>query len=118
MPAPSRDRIDYDGRVFRSANPSAADATRGELIGHYHQEGELVWAEFGGGRVAQGRLVGVCRPDGTMDFAYCQVLVDGEIVAGRCLSAPVWRDDGTIALQEHYRRMDSGVSGVSWIEEM
>jgi hypothetical protein len=109
--------IDYDGRVFRSSDPATPDATRGELLGHYHQRGELVWAEFGGGRVAQGRLVGICRSDGSLDFAYCQVLANGDIVAGRCVSTPVRRDDGRIALKEQWRRMDSGASGVSWIEE-
>jgi hypothetical protein len=118
MPAAPDGLIDYDGRVFRSTSFDTADPTRGELIAHYHQAGELVWAEFEGGRVARGRLSGIRRPDGTLDFAYCQVLVDGEIVAGRCHSTPVRRQDGTLALEEHYRRMGSGVTGVSWIEEV
>jgi hypothetical protein len=120
-------RVDYDGRVFRSTggpgdpskcgSPGQSGSGQGDVVGRYHQRGELVWGEFDGGRVLEGRLVGRCRPDGSVEFAYCQVLDGGEIVAGRCVSTPHRRAGGRIALEERYRRMD-GTSGVSWIEEV
>lgn len=109
--------INYDGRVFQAPD-SPADTNDDHLIGYYHQHGDLVWAEFGGGLVVQGRLVGTCRPSGSIDFGYCQVLKDGEIVAGRCVSTPELLDDGRIRLVEQWRRMDTGASGVSYIEEL
>lgn len=110
--------INYDGKVFHAPNGSLDRAADDHLIGYYHQRDDLVWAEFGGGQVVQGRLVGTYRQDGTVDFGYCQVLHDGEIVAGRCVSTPEILDDGRIRLVERWRRMDTGASGVSYIEEL
>ena len=104
--------IDYAGRRFRPADPDAAPAE-----GRYHQDGDLVWAEFAGVGVRAGRLVGICRPDGAIDAVYCLVTRDGDSVAGSCTSTPTLLSDGRIRLAEHWLRMD-GSSGVSYVEEV
>lgn len=108
--------IDYDGRVFRSAAAETAGARGAGPIGHYHQRGDLVWAEFAGGRVRRGSLSGTCDPDGVLTLAYCQVLDDGEVVAGTCTSTPELLPDGRVRLREQWHRFD-GSTGVSVIEE-
>jgi len=73
----------YDGRTFASAGaPETTGADGSVPRGHYHQTGDLVWGEISGGAVRVGSLAGTCGPDGTIRFAYCQVLVDGTVVAG------------------------------------
>jgi hypothetical protein len=102
----------YDGRIFRPVgNPPDAPT------GRYHQNGRLIWAEFGGGRLHLGRLVGTCDADGTIDASYCQLAVDGAVVAGRVISVPSWDADGTLTLTENWRRLD-GSAGISVIEEV
>ncbi len=105
--------LDYEGRVFRPVGEPAAHAP----TGHYHHEGDLVWAEFGGGRLRTGRLVGSCAPDGTITAAYCQVDADGHVVAGEVVSRPTVLPDGRVTLAEHWRRAD-GSAGVSHVEEI
>lgn len=106
--------IDYGGRRFRSTDhPAGEDAP----VGHYHQAGDLVWAEFSGGAVRTGRLVGTCRPDGVIDAAYCLVTVGGQTIAGACVSTPTVLADGRVRLEESWRRLD-GSSGVSRIEQV
>lgn len=110
------DRIDYQDRRFRPVDhQSEPGATIPE--GHYHQDGDLVWAEFSGGSVGIGRLVGRVRPDDTIDASYCFVTASGQIIAGACVSTPTVLDDGRIRLTEDWRRMD-GSSGISIIEEV
>jgi hypothetical protein len=104
--------MDYDGRRFRPAGAPGIPAG----TGLYHQQGELVWAEFSGPSVRAGRLVGTCRHDGTIDAAYCYVATSGATVAGSCVSTPRILADGRIALTERWQRLD-GSSGVSEIEE-
>ena len=109
---------DYDGRVFRS---TAAETSLGAdtPVGYYHQRADLVWAEFAGGKVRAGRLTGTCDPDGTIRFVYGQVLTDGRMVAGECVSTPEILADGRIRLREQWRRFDAHESrGVSFIEEI
>jgi hypothetical protein len=100
----------YDGLVVRPERPDGA-------IGRYHQEGTLVWAEFTGGRVRTGRLVGTCSADGTINAAYCQVMTDGRVISGTCVSTPDRLADGRLRLTERWRRSDGSI-GVSRIEEV
>lgn len=102
----------YDGRLFGPLEP-----TPGSVVGHYHQQDDLVWADFAGGPVRTGRLVGVRDAAGVIEAAYCQIMTDGEVVAGRCLSTPTVLGDGRIRLTEQWRRAD-GSSGVSYIQEL
>ncbi|HEX8347097.1 MAG TPA: cupin domain-containing protein [Actinoplanes sp.] len=108
--------IDYDGRIFRSAATETADTGGAGPIGHYHQRGDEVWAEFSGGRVVRGGLAGRCDADGVLTLAYHQLLDDGEVVAGLCTSRPELLADGRVRLHEQWRRFD-GSAGVSVIEE-
>lgn len=110
--------IDYDGRRFSS---SAAETAASEQtpIGHYHQRGELVWAEFSGGAVRRGSLAGIQTAEGGVEFAYCQVLTDGTLISGRCVSHPEMLSDGRLRLREEWQRFgDQAASGVSYVEEI
>ncbi len=110
--------IDYDGRVFRSS--AAETSLSGDTpVGHYHQRDDLVWAEFAGGAVRAGRLVGVRGPDGAIRFVYGQVMSDGRVIAGECVSTPEILSDGRVRLREQWRRLGEREStGVSYIEEI
>lgn len=107
-------RIDYDGRRFRPVHVSPGTDPP---IGQYHQDADLVWAEFSGAEVLAGRLVGTCGPGGVIDATYCLVTRDGRTAAGACVSAPTVLADGRIRLHEKWRRLD-GTSGESHIEEV
>jgi hypothetical protein len=110
--------IDYDGRTFRSAAEETANAGGAGPVGHYHQDRDVVWAEFAGGKVVKGSLAGRCRGDGVLDLAYCQLLTTGEVIAGRCTSVPTVLADGRVRLTEHWERFGpGGGTGVSVIEE-
>lgn len=107
--------IDYDGRRFRPTPPDGGEPST--AVGRYHQAGDLIWAEFAGASARAGRLVGTCRPDGTIDAVYCLVTTQGETIAGSLVSTPTVLTDGRVALTERWRRMD-GSSGVSQLEEV
>jgi hypothetical protein len=77
----------------------------------------VVRAYFSGGPVRTGRLVGQCRPDGAVDAAYCQLMADGTVIAGTCVSTPTVLADGRLRIEERWHRCD-GTAGVSWIEEV
>ena len=58
--------INYEGRKFQSYQ---ADPDGQAPVATYRQDGDLVWADFAGGEVRRGSLVGTCAPDGTLDFS-------------------------------------------------
>ncbi|MGC4892316.1 hypothetical protein [Micromonospora sp. DT31] len=107
--------FNYDDRLFVSVDHAGDDAP---LRGHYHQRGDLVWAEITGGPVRHGSLAGTCDSEGVVRFAYLEVLTDGTIVVGECVSRPERLPDGRIRLREQWRRHGPRPdSGVSVIEE-
>lgn len=110
--------VDYDGRRFRSVGANPTD-TEDAPVGHYHQRGDLVWGEFSGGAVLRGSLAGLREPGGEVEFAYCQVLVDGSVVSGRCVSHPEQLPDGRLRLREQWQRYGEHAGcGVSYVEEV
>jgi hypothetical protein len=105
--------IDYDGRLFRKAG--ADDGT----VARYRQDGDLVWADFAGGRVRRGTITGRCSPEGTLRLAYTMVLVTGEVISGYTVNVPERQPDGRLVLREEWQRFgEHAASGVSFLEEV
>ncbi|GAA4439374.1 hypothetical protein GCM10023148_46480 [Actinokineospora soli] len=105
--------INYDGLRFRAAG--GGDGTEAR----YHQDGDLVWAEFTGGRVRRGAVTGTCAADGTLRLAYTMVLGSGEVISGRTTNTPRRDADGRIVLREEWERFgEHAASGVSYLEEV
>lgn len=107
--------FDYDGRTFRPGDEDPAYTSQA----HYHQDGDLVWAEFTGGHVRRGSLAGTCGPGGVLEFAYCMVRDSGEVISGFCRSTPRRLADGRIRLDEQWQRYTPQPGrGLSFIEEV
>jgi len=105
--------IDYDGRRFRKSR----DATG--TVAVYHQNGDVVWAEFAGGEVRRGHLTGIREPDGTLHLGYTIVLAAGEVVCGRTVNTPELTTDGRVLLREVWERYGPhAATGVSYLEEV
>ena len=125
--------INYEGKRFRAvtddpgsdAPPAAAGGSPtvgpgvSSCLATYHQDGDLVWAEFAGGEVRRGSLAGTCDPEGTLDFAYCMVLRDGGVISGRSVNTPQVLADGRIRLHERWERYGPhSARGISYMEEV
>ena len=107
--------INYNGRLFRPVTDTPSETP----VAHYHQTRDLLWGEFSGGEVRRGSLTGTCDTDGVLNFAYCMVAQDGEVVTGLCRSVPEVLADGRIRLTEYWERFGPGASsGVSALEEL
>lgn len=105
--------IDYDGRRFRKPRDESG------TVAVYHQDGDVVWAEFAGGDVRRGLLSGSCAPDGTLHLGYTMLLATGEIVCGRTVNTPELAGDGRVRLREVWERYGPhAATGVSYLEEV
>jgi hypothetical protein len=104
--------INYDGRRFRPAGG-------GGTIARYHQDGDLVWADFAGGTVRLGAITGTCGPEGVLRLAYTMVLTSGDVISGFTVSTPSRTPDGRLLLREEWQRYGEGATtGVSFLEEV
>ena len=83
----------------------------------YHQDGDTVWAEYAGGAVARGFLVGT-RTGNELEFRYVHLGRDGTTASGRCRSWIVVRADGLLELHEEWAWESRPGSGRSVVAEV
>jgi hypothetical protein len=106
-----------DGRRFRPPD----DATGGD-VGintefRFRQDEDMVWAEYEGGRVRRGFLVGTS--DGVhVEFRYTQLLTDGTTANGWSRDRIELRPDGRVRLHEAWRWESKVGAGSSVLDEL
>ncbi|WP_328909703.1 hypothetical protein OG230_09475 [Streptomyces sp. NBC_00234] len=83
----------------------------------YHERDGVIWAEYAGGDVLRGHLVGT-RAGDVLDFRYVQLKHDGTTSSGHCVSTVVGLPDGRVRLAERWRWESQEGSGTSIVEEV
>lgn len=105
--------IDYEGRRFRKSGDTSG------TVAVYHQQGDVVWADFSGGDVRCGSIAGIRQSDGTLRLGYSMVLTSGEVICGQSLNTPIATADGRLRLRESWERHGPhACTGVSYLEEV
>ena len=108
----------YDNKVFRSVTNTSNGEVSSETQFHYHQQGQVVWAEYAGGAIIKGALIATVQDDGSLDMRYAHVNTQGELMTGRCHSTPERLPDGRIRLLERWQWTSGDhSSGESVVEE-
>jgi hypothetical protein len=111
-------RINYDGKVFKSLGNSETGEASEETFFQYHQSGDLVWAEYKGGEIVFGSLLAQADENGILDMRYHHLNRKGNLMTGICRSTPQILPDGRIRLFEKWQWTCGNFSeGESVIEE-
>ncbi|MDB5243244.1 MAG: n-acetylglutamate synthase [Spirosoma sp.] len=109
----------YDNKFFRSVTNTSNGEVSNETVFHYHQQGRVVWADYGGGGITKGLLIATMQDNDCLDMRYQHVNVQGELMTGRCYSTPEQLPDGRIRLHERWQwTSGDGSSGESIVEEV
>ncbi|MFJ5994349.1 hypothetical protein [Streptomyces sp. NPDC092370] len=83
----------------------------------YHERQGGIWAEYSGGDVVRGYLVGIREGD-RLDFRYVQLKRDGTTSSGHCVSAVVELPDGRVRLEESWEWESQRGNGTSVVEQV
>ncbi len=83
----------------------------------YHEKDGEIWAEYSGGDVVRGHLVGT-RDGDRLDFRYVQLKRDGTTSSGHCVSTVVELPDGRVRLDETWEWESQDGSGTSVVEQL
>ncbi|RYZ24466.1 MAG: n-acetylglutamate synthase [Chitinophagaceae bacterium] len=112
-------RINYDGRVFRSAGNTENGEVSPETVFHYRQSGKIVTAVYSGGAILIGQLLATVDDEGRLDMRYHHVNTAGVLMTGTCISVPEVLPDGRLRLHEQWQwTSGDGSSGSSVVEEV
>jgi hypothetical protein len=114
-------RIDLRKRRFAgTVNYDSGDANQ-ETVFYYDQSGDLVYGRYEGGRIRLGQIVGRIVSEDRIEFTWQYLNIDGQLVAGTCVSTPEILADGRYRLHENWKTTlgpDAGMAGESVIEEI
>jgi GNAT superfamily N-acetyltransferase len=94
--------INYNNKMFKSIENTKNGEVDRETVFHYHQNKEIVWAEYYGGTIKRGVLLGFVRQNGELEFNYEHININNEIKTGKCNSTPKILEDGRIELSEKW----------------
>ncbi len=88
-----------------------------ETIFHFQQQGNFVYANYSGGLIKKGYLVGKMS-DRQLVFTYCQVQIDGVLDNGKS-TVEIENLNGKIRLVEHFEFASRpGVFGTNIFQEL
>ena len=82
----------------------------------YHQKDNVIWAEYSGGSIVKGFLIGTMDEDHNLHFNYQHINKNGELRTGSCDSEPSV-ENGKLRFNEKWK-WTMGEEGTSVIEEI
>ena len=106
-----------DGLVFAPVADQAPGQVGTRTRFTYHEQDGAIWAEYAGGDVVRGRLVGT-RAGDRLDFRYVQLKTDGTTSSGHCVSDVVELPDDRIRLEETWEWESQAGNGTSIVEQV
>ena len=110
--------INYNNKLFKPINNTENGETSNETVFRYKQTGNILTAEYTGGKIIFGHLIGLIDESGNIEMRYHQVNNQGELMTGICHSKPERLANGKIRLHETWQWTSGDKSkGQSIIEE-
>ncbi|MGI5131777.1 hypothetical protein ACQEVB_33590 [Pseudonocardia sp. CA-107938] len=106
-----------DGRTFVGVTNSGDGEVGAATVFDYHEQADLVWAEYAGGGIRLGRLAGT-RSGDALDFRYVHVSADGSTSSGHCAARLELLPDGRVRSHETWEWESRPGAGASVVEEI
>lgn len=106
-----------DGVCFRPSSDVAGGEVDPATIFRFHEEGAVVWAEYSGGAIRKGFLVGTRRGQ-MLKLRYVQLNDAGETSSGRTTDVVEIEPDGRLRLRELWEWESKEGSGTSTLVEV
>lgn len=94
--------INLNNRKFRSLSNTGNGEVTDQTIFHYYQDGACIWAEYQGGDIIKGFLIGLIRGD-QLEFNYQHLNGNHELMSGKCRSEIELDPSGKVILSEKWQ---------------
>ena len=116
MFSPSDKNFSLEDRYFTAVSNSDTGEVSDQTVFSYHQKENVIWAEYSGGSIIKGFLLGTIDENNNLHFDYRHINSDGESKSGSCDSKPCF-ENGKLRFYESWKWTD-GQAGTSVIEEL
>ena len=110
------EEFSLEDKFFTAIENSESGEVSGDTVFSYHQKGNAIWAEYSGGSIVKGFLLGTMDENHNLHFTYQHINTEGEIKSGACDSKPQI-ENGKLRFYESWK-WTNGEEGTSIIEEI
>lgn len=111
------DEISLDGRTLAGVANDEAGEVDADTLFNFEQEGERIYANYSGGAIVDGHLVGTF--DGKQwDIRYVQINEAGETATGHSVGNVELLSDGRIRVEDEWEWESKPGKGESVHEEL
>ncbi|WP_306058312.1 hypothetical protein [Natronococcus wangiae] len=111
------DEISRDGRTLTGVANDGDGEVGAETVFHFEQGGERIYANYSGGTVADGHLVGTFDGE-RWDVRYTQINADGETATGHSVGGVELLEDGRVRVADEWEWKSKPGEGESIHEEI
>ncbi len=102
--------IFYEGRCFLPKMNAENGEAGNQTLFFYHQNENILWADYYGGEIKKGSMVGTVAVNGELDFHYQHINLNNQVRIGKCHSIPRILSDGRIELSEEWQWLNGDKS--------
>lgn len=106
-----------DGKFFAVVENSSSGEVSNAVVFSYHQKDLVIWAEYSGGIIVKGFLIGSMNSNNELHFTYQHMNTEGCLKSGECFSYPNFTSEGNLQFVESWQ-WSTGEKGNSIIEEI
>ncbi len=110
----TEESFSLDDRFFTAVENSDTGEVSDKTVFSYHQKDNVIWAEYSGGSIIKGFLLGTIDEKNNLHFDYRHINCAGESKSGSCDSEPRF-ENGKLRF---YEKWTDGCEGTSIIEEL
>lgn len=109
--------LNLDNKKFVAVENTANGEVSSQTEFHYHQKGKMIWAEYGGGEILKGFLIGKWIDDTQIEFTYQHLNQSLENRLGRCCTT-FSLEESKLVGHEKWQWLDTLEQGSSLIREI
>jgi hypothetical protein len=109
--------FDLDGLKMNAPVTAEGGVVNAQTIFSFRQRGSVVSAEYQGGGIEQGHLVGLVT-GACLEFRYAQIDSTGRLDGGHSKCELTRTPDGRVRIVEHFEWASRKGTGVNVIEEL
>ena len=111
------EEFSLEDKYFVAIENSPTGEVSEKTIFKYHQKEHRIWAEYSGGDIIQGFLIGTIDDRKNLHFSYQHLNSKNEVKSGFCTSTPEILSNGKLLFHENWQ-WTSGEKGYSIIKEL
>lgn len=117
--AEQSESISLDGIRMNVIKTAENGVVNHETIFSFSQKDGVVSAEYQGGKIRKGFLVGKLPTQNQLEFSYCQMQIDGKLDNGVSTCQLSKNENGKITLTEHFEwKSRPGEFGTNVFQEL